>query len=55
VYEDFDRRLAMQFGTYQFPETYLVDKQGVVREKVIGAANWAAPEMVNLLRSLAAE
>ncbi len=31
------------------PETYIVDKQGIIREKVIGAAQWDAPDYVQLI------
>lgn len=55
VYADFQRKLARQFGTFKFPETYIADKSGVVRLKVIGAANWMAPEMIAFIRKLAKE
>lgn len=51
---DMDGRVGMDFGVYGLPETYLVDRQGVVRFKHAGALT---PEVVQqkllpLLRSL---
>jgi cytochrome c biogenesis protein CcmG, thiol:disulfide interchange protein DsbE len=55
VFADFQRKLAAQFGTFKFPETYIADKRGKVRLKVIGATNWMAPEMVDFVRKLMVE
>ncbi len=41
------------YGTYKFPETYIIDKDGKIRRKFIGEANWTSPDIVNYLRSLA--
>ncbi len=37
------------YGTFKFPETYVIDRQGVVRRKFIGAVNWNNPEIVSYL------
>ncbi len=37
------------YGTFKFPETYVIDRQGVVRRKFIGAVNWTNPEIVSYL------
>ncbi len=42
------------YGSYRFPETYVIDKTGVVRRKFVGAQNWTSPEIVSYLRKLAA-
>jgi cytochrome c biogenesis protein CcmG/thiol:disulfide interchange protein DsbE len=33
---DFDGRVGIDYGVYGVPETFVVDKQGVIRHKVIG-------------------
>ncbi len=33
---DFDGRVGIDYGVYGVPETFLIDKQGVIRHKVIG-------------------
>ena len=42
------------YGTFKFPETYVIDKDGVIRRKFIGAADWTSPEMVDYLNKLQA-
>jgi peroxiredoxin len=46
--------IAGLYGTYKFPETYIVDRQGVVRLKVIGPRDWRDPEALRVLRELIA-
>lgn len=46
------RSIASLYGTYKFPETYLVDREGIVRHKVIGARDWSVPANVNIVREL---
>src|SRR5579862_8771949 len=41
VGRDPDRALSARFGTYQFPETYILDRRGHVAEKVIGGIDWS--------------
>lgn len=42
------------YGTFRYPETFVIDKQGVVRRKFIGAQNWTSAEIVDYLKKLAA-
>jgi peroxiredoxin len=40
------------YGTFGWPETYIIDRNGVVRRKFIGAVNWNSPEIVEYLSKL---
>ena len=40
------------YGTFKFPETYIIDRGGVLRRKFIGPVNWTRPEMMEYLGSL---
>jgi cytochrome c biogenesis protein CcmG, thiol:disulfide interchange protein DsbE len=40
------------YGTYQYPETYVIDKNGVIVRKLIGPQEWTSPEMVEYLKKL---
>jgi cytochrome c biogenesis protein CcmG, thiol:disulfide interchange protein DsbE len=40
------------YGTFGWPETYVIDRNGVVRRKFIGAVNWNSPEVVDFLTKL---
>jgi peroxiredoxin len=55
VYPDFDRKISTRYGTFKFPETYIVDRNGEVVLKVIGPTDWTAPAMVAYLHKLLAE
>ena len=50
-----DRSVAMQYGTLKFPETYLIDRDGIVRKKVIGAADWMSPAALQMIQDLLAK
>ena len=54
VFFDPERSIAGLYGTYKFPETYIVDRQGVVRLKVIGPRDWSDPANVHILKRIMA-
>jgi len=41
-----------QYGVYKFPETFVIRKDGIIDDKVIGAFDWAHPETVAYFRDL---
>jgi len=43
---------AKLFHTEMWPETYIIDRQGVIRRKFIGAQDWSNPEVRAYLKSL---
>ncbi len=55
VYTDSDGSAATSFGVTGVPETYIIDKKGVLRRKVIGAADWSSTEERQLINSLLKE
>ena len=40
------------YGTFKFPETYIIDRNGVMRRKFIGAVDWTEPEIIDYLGKL---
>jgi cytochrome c biogenesis protein CcmG/thiol:disulfide interchange protein DsbE len=42
------------YGSFRYPETYIIDKTGVVRRKLIGPQDFTSPEMRAYLKKLAA-
>ena len=50
---DPDRSLSARFGTYQFPETYILDRRGKVAEKLIGAIDWDDNRIQSFVQNLA--
>jgi peroxiredoxin len=40
------------FGTHGWPETFIIDRNGVIRRKFIGAVDWTEPEITDYLSKL---
>ncbi len=49
---DPEARISASYGTFQYPETYIINREGKVVEKVISNADWNDPERLNVIRSL---
>jgi len=49
---DADQKSNSLYGTFKFPETYIIDRSGIVRRKFIGPVDWAQPEIVDFLSKL---
>ena len=43
---------AKLFHTDMWPESYLIDRQGIIRRKFIGAQEWTSPEIVSFLKGI---
>ncbi len=52
---DPEARISSRYGTFKFPETYLIDRRGRVREKIIGPADWTEAAMMERIRRLLEE
>jgi cytochrome c biogenesis protein CcmG/thiol:disulfide interchange protein DsbE len=49
---DADQKSNSLYGTFKFPETYVIDRSGVVRRKFIGAVDWTEPDVIEYLGKL---
>jgi peroxiredoxin len=49
---DPNQSAAKLFHTEQWPETYVIDRNGIIRRKFIGAQDWSSPEIRAYLNSL---
>jgi len=49
---DPDQKSNNLYGTSKFPESYIIDRSGVVRRKFFGAVDWTQPEIVDFLSKL---
>lgn len=45
-------RINALYGTVQIPETYVIDRNGILRRKFVSAQNWTSPEIMKYLSSL---
>jgi cytochrome c biogenesis protein CcmG/thiol:disulfide interchange protein DsbE len=50
---DPDRALSSRYGTVQFPESYILDRRGIVAEKVVGAIDWSDARIQTFVMNLA--
>lgn len=49
---DRDKKISSLFGTYQVPETYIIDKTGRITDKILGIREWDDSITVNYLSLL---
>ena len=49
---DPEERISGIYGTHGWPETFIIDRQGVLRRKVVGPINWNSPEVTEFLNRL---
>jgi cytochrome c biogenesis protein CcmG/thiol:disulfide interchange protein DsbE len=40
------------YGSFKYPETYVIDREGVLRRKFVGPVDWTKPEILEYLASL---
>jgi|SRR5271163_3446387 len=47
TYLDPSKKIATDYGTSMWPETYIIDRQGVIIRKIIGPQNWNSPDLLS--------
>jgi cytochrome c biogenesis protein CcmG/thiol:disulfide interchange protein DsbE len=47
-----ENKLHEDFGTYMYPETYIIDAKGKVLKKVAEGADWSDPQVISYINSL---
>jgi peroxiredoxin len=52
---DPEKRVSRDYQTFRFPETFLIDREGVIVERYIGPKDWDAPAYLERLQRLLAE
>ncbi len=46
------QKINADYGTFQYPETYIIDRSGKVVKKIIGKETWNDERVVNYVQSL---
>lgn len=46
---DTEQKVSKTYGTTGVPETFVVDKKGVILKKVVGAMDWSDPQVIQFL------
>ena len=52
TYRDPSKKIPADYGTSMWPETYIIDRKGVIVRKIIGPQDWNSPEMVAYFDSI---
>ena len=52
TYRDPAKKISSRYGTYMYPETYLIARDGRIARKIIGPQNWDSPALLAYLDSL---
>jgi len=51
---DPERQVGERYGVWGYPETFIIDRNGYVVERVIGPRDWATPTQIAMLEALIA-
>ncbi|HJQ84570.1 MAG TPA: TlpA disulfide reductase family protein [Candidatus Binatia bacterium] len=54
VYLDPEHQVGDRYGVWGYPETFVIDRNGFIVERVIGPRDWSTPEAITQLRALIA-
>ena len=46
------RKTSNLYGTFGWPESYVIDRNGLIRRKFIGSVDWTSPEITDYLGKL---
>ncbi len=53
ILHDPDMRIGIAYGARSLPMSVMIDRQGIVRQKIFGARDWDSPEGRELIQRLA--
>lgn len=53
IARDPTQAVASRYGTFKFPESYVIDSEGRIARKIIGAMDWRDPETISFVSRLA--
>lgn len=52
ILHDSEYRVGLTYGARTIPITFMVDRRGIVRQKIFGARDWDSPEARDLIQTL---
>ena len=55
TFRDPSKRIAESYGTFGWPETYIIARDGKIARKLIGPQVWDSPEMIAYLKRVASQ
>lgn len=54
AFVDADKRVSARYGVYKVPETFIIDGNGIILEKIVGAIEWDDPQVIAFLNDVVA-
>lgn len=51
-YRDTSKKIAPEYGTSMYPDTYVINREGRIDRKIIGPQDWTSPDMIAYLDTL---
>lgn len=52
AYLDSEGAVSRSYGTTGVPETFIVDKSGIIRKKIVGGMDWSSPDVIAYMEEL---
>ncbi|MBI5083609.1 MAG: TlpA family protein disulfide reductase [Acidobacteria bacterium] len=52
TWRDPEADISASYGTFKYPETYVIGSDGKVRQKHVGPRNWMEPSLIQSIESL---
>lgn len=52
TFRDPSEKIAREYGTHMWPETYIIGRDGRIIRKLIGEQDWTSPEMTSYINSV---
>lgn len=53
AYLDTDNSISRTYGTTGVPETFIIDKAGVIQKKIVGGMDWSSKDVIAYMDELA--
>jgi cytochrome c biogenesis protein CcmG/thiol:disulfide interchange protein DsbE len=55
TFRDTTKKIPLTYGTVMYPDTYIIDRQGKLVRKIIGAQDWTSPQMTASVDAILAQ
>jgi cytochrome c biogenesis protein CcmG/thiol:disulfide interchange protein DsbE len=52
---DTTKKIPLMYGTVMYPDTYIIDRNGKLVRKIIGAQDWTSPQMLDSVDHILAQ
>jgi cytochrome c biogenesis protein CcmG, thiol:disulfide interchange protein DsbE len=53
IARDLDQAVASRYGTFKYPESYIIGEDGRIARKIVGAIDWQNPDLLSAVQELA--